>query len=436
MLDLKFSESVSKLNFIGVVSLFGGEIAISSLRYTVLIRNKFLSAYFTMVVSPGLQTVSLKMFKQMDDRVSKAISGGSREDRKEIIGLSAGGGYRYVGIHSGTKMTVGSILGESLIGAIETTGPPIDIICSRKIPQKRNLKLKVIELDMTTPIQDKGTGGKSYGPSMWVSSRPFGIRSIFLYVIPLITVAGIIIVLLAEDYEMFVLIVLNVICNMLITITTRSNGIKYPIGKAAEGCPPGDIFIETSNGDDTYLVIANEDVIQYLFQKPLIMPPNPDSKIWTFVHVLTAYLSYVAVLVNIILFPFSTTGGQIIFGVLIFFGVVQNIILSTFDGSGMMLEAIRKYFTIKPATEYIFQTRSTLVAFCMIKSGCKDARTMKHLLPSTDTFNTWYENVLKVVDGIPINTPVDDKLLANLNLDLQDAFDECNKCGLEIIDKE
>src|SRR5689334_17362558 len=105
MFSLDFSDSLAKLNFIGVVSLFGGEIALSALRYSVLIQNTYLSLYVTMILSPGLQTVSLKMFRRMEDKISRAIGGGS-DDRKDIIGLSASNKYRYIGLHSGTKMAI------------------------------------------------------------------------------------------------------------------------------------------------------------------------------------------------------------------------------------------------------------------------------------------------------------------------------------------
>src|ERR1700761_180434 len=439
MLNLDFSDSLTKLNFIGVVSLFGGEIAISALRYTALIRNVLLSAYFTMVLSPGLQTVSLKMFKQMDDRVSRAISGGPRDDRKDIMGLSASGKYKYVGIHSGTKMSVASILGEALIGASKSTNPgdTIDVHCSRNVKQRRDLKLKVIEISMENPMEDEGVNGKSFGPIMRVDNKLFGYRSVLMCMIPLITIAGIVITLLAEDYLVFSLISVNVISNVLVAVTTRSNGIRYPIGKPSEGCPKGDILVETSDGTDMCMVIADEEVIQYLFQKSLIMPPNPESMMWKYGHILAAYLSYIVVVVNIILLPFSTAGGQIIFGALIFFGVVQNILLSTFDGDGMMLEAIQKFFTIQPTKEYVFQTRSTAVAFCLMRSGSEDVKPLRHLLPDTETFDIWFENVLKVANGTPIDTPVDNKLLVNLNMDLQDAFREYKESGnLEVVDEK
>lgn len=425
MLDLGFSDSLLKLNFIGVVSLFGGEIALSALRYTVLTQNVLLSLYFTMILSSGLQTVSLKMFKRMEDKASKAISGGPRDNKKDIIGLSASKSYKYVGLHSGTKMVVANILGEALIKASRAE-TPTNVYCSRDNPPRRNLKLKVIELDELHAVENEGTPDKEYGFRMCVTNQPFGYRTMLLYTIPLITIAGIVVVLLAQDYKAFALVLLNVVCNMSVMFTIRSNGIRYPTGHSAYDSPRGDIFVETNDGTEMYLVIGNEDTIQYAFQKPLVMPPNPDNKMWKYLHISTAYSSYITVVVNIILLPFSTIGGQIIFGVLILLGVIQNMLLSTFDGDELLLSMTENLFAIRSTREYIFQARSSAIAFCMLRSRSNDVGPLRHLLPDTRTFEIWFGNVINAVDGIPSDTTAEG-LLRTLNMDLQDALREYNK---------
>ncbi|KAG9320968.1 hypothetical protein KVV02_001828 [Mortierella alpina] len=82
-----------------------------------------------------------------------------------------------------------------------------------------------------------------------------------------------------------------------------------------------------------------------------------------------------------------SAGGQIIFGVLIFFGVVQNILLATFDGDDLLMGVAKEFFATKSVKEYVFQTRSSVVAFCMLKSGSKDtkprhAKTVEYQFPS------------------------------------------------------
>lgn len=424
MLDLNLSDDFAKLNFIGVVSLFGGEIALSALRYSVLVHNVVLSLYFTMILSPGLQTVSLKMFKRMEDKVSRAIGGGS-DDRKDIIGMSASSKYKYVGLHSGTKMNVSSILGEALIGASKPM-ETIEVACSRGVSGKRNIRLKVIELDNS----GMSTCAEKYGSRISVKGRP----PIRLCIIPAATITGLVIAALAEDYQVFALILLNVICNMLVTFTIRSNGVKYPVGNAAKDSPKGDIFVETVDGTDLCLVMGDEDIIQYIFQRPLIMPPHPDNMMWRYLHMLAAYSSYIMVVVNIIWLPFCSASGQIIFGVLIFFGVVQNILLATFDGDDLLMGVAKEFFATKSVKEYVFQTRSSVIAFCMIKSGSKDTKPLRHLLPDTETFDTWFKNVAGSVDGKAPDGGIIEGLLHTLNIDLQDAIKECGKNEMHIVD--
>jgi hypothetical protein len=432
MLDLNFSDNVAKLNFIGVVSLFGGEIALSALRYMVLIDNVFLSLYLTMILSPGLQTVSLKMFKRMDDKISTSISGGPRDDRKDIVGLSPSGNYSYIGLHSGTKMVVGNILGEALIRKCEAK-EVIKVPCSRKNSPKRGMKIKVIELDNLKTIENVGTSDAEYGPNVISKDIPSKIRGIFVYTIPLFTIAGMVIVLVAQekDYKAFVLILLNVFCNMAVTFTIRSTGIRYPVGRSSTESPRGDIFIETTTGTETYLVMGSEDIIQYIFQKELMMPPNPDIKLWNYLHIFAAYSSYIMVIFNIIWLPFCSIGGQIIFGVLIFFGVIQNIILATFDGDKLLFDTMKDLLEIKSVNEYVFQTRTSGLAFCMMKSKSTDIKPLKHLLPDTKTFEAWFECVVTSVknstDAIVRNDLVGNGLLDVFKGDLNDAIGEYNR---------
>ncbi|KAG0053418.1 hypothetical protein BGZ89_002914 [Linnemannia elongata] len=212
MLNMNFSDDFSKLNFIGVVSLFGSEIALSALRYSVLVRQNFLSLYLAMVVSPGMQT----------------------DDKKEIIGLSASGGYKYIGLHSGTKMVVGSILGEALVKSSEVDFK--NVKSTRSKQQTRSLHLKVLELDRLS----EGASGLR----MDADGGFTGIRAVVLSVIPLFTIVGIVLTLLTEDYGAAILILLNVVCNLAVTFTVRGTGVEYPNGTASPESPNGDAFIE------------------------------------------------------------------------------------------------------------------------------------------------------------------------------------------------
>jgi hypothetical protein len=432
MLDLNISDSFTKLNFIGVVSLFGGEVVLSALRYMVLIDDIFLSFYLTMILSPGLQTVSLKMFKRMDDEISRSISGGPRDNKKDIVGLSPSGNYKYIGLHSGTKMVVGNILGEALIRTCKSE-KVMEVPCSRENSPKRNMRLKVIELGDLKVVKDTDILDNKYGRRVRSTNKPSGHKGILVRIMPLFTIAGMVIILLAQeiDYVAFFLILLNVFCNMAVVFTIRSNGIRYPVGRSAVSCPPGDIFIEDATGTETYLVIASEDTIQHVFQKALMMPPNPDIKLWNYLHILSAYSSYIMVIVNIIALPFSTIVGQIIFGVLMFFGIVQNILLSTFDGDKLLFNTMKDFLEIKSVEEYLFQTRTSGLAFCMMKSGSTDIRPLTHLLPDTKTFETWFEYVVTNVRNSPNmivrNDLVKNDLLEVFKKDFEDALTEYNR---------
>ena len=215
------SDSFSKLNLIGVVSLFGGEVALSALGYIALLKNVPLSLYFAMVLSPGLQTVSLKMFKQMEDELSRAISGGgARSDGKEIMGLALNANYKYIGLHSGTNMTVASILGDTLIRKCKSEVGVLEIPSTRKNPQNRNLNLKVIKLGKMS-----GEKGSKYNFHVHVDHDPRSYQNVLLYTMPLLTIMGMIFLLVSQNW-VFYLALSNIISNMSIAFVARGNGLE------------------------------------------------------------------------------------------------------------------------------------------------------------------------------------------------------------------
>jgi hypothetical protein len=415
MLNLGIPDSFSKLNLIGVISLFGGEIALSALRYNALLKNVSLSLYFATVLSPGLQVVSLKMFKQMGDGLSKAISGGgARADGKEIMGLSLNANYKYIGLHSGTNMTVASILGDTLIRKCKDKSV-VEIPSTRRSPQNRNLNLKVIKLSNMS-----GEKGSKYNFHVHVDHDPHCYRNVLLYTMPLLTIMGMALLLSLQNRMVFYLVLSNIISNMSVAFVARGSGFGSMNVKVADNSPIGDIFIE--DGANMYLVIGEENVIQYAFQNPVIVYDNSDNIIWKLLQIPAAYVSYLMVIANIMLLPFSSVDGQVIFGCLIFFGIVQNIILSTFDRDEMLLKVTENAFTIESTQEYIFQTRSSAIAFCILKSKVEGIQPIRHLLPNTEIYDEWFENVINIVRNPTSIIPRGDGLLDDLNRDLQDAL--------------
>lgn len=399
-------------NIIGVVSLFGGEIALSALRYTILVRDKWKSVYFSIVVSAGLQTVAIKMFKRMDDRVSVAISPGIRDDSKDMVGLGASMQYNYFGIHSGTDMCVENILGESVIRG-PLRGTKTFVKCTRQGENpKRNTKLKVIQLGQLQNVD---------GQLIHADDASFGI----VYLMPLITLVGIVMTVLIGDYHALVIVVVNVLCNMLVVLSVRASGIKYPEGKASSGSPIGHIYVNCPDG--ACVILGKEDAIQYLFQKQLIVPPDSKDK-WRHIQKFVAYLSYIIVIVNIIVVPFAFPSGQLIFGILMLCGLFQNILLAMHDGDRLLRKVAEKACEIVRSDEYIFLTRSSMIAFCALIARSPNENFLRRTLPNTEIFATWFQSVTECVKNTPPPDSEPEKkdttLLDNLNADLRDAHRE------------
>ncbi|KAF9417722.1 hypothetical protein BGZ76_004491, partial [Entomortierella beljakovae] len=366
-----------------------------------------------MIVSPGMQTVSSRMFRQMDDKVSKIISGGVEEDLKDTIGLSASGSYQCIGLHTGAKTVVGNILGELLVKD-ENMGIQNETIVksSRQSDPRRNLRLKVMEIGPRENIVKVDS-------ILSTRSGISGFGAIILCIIPLLTIAGIVLTILAKDYGASTLIILNVMCSIAVTRIVRGNGVLLPSYDGASS-PLGDVYIGKDDGKESYLILGNEATIQYLFQKSLIIPRTPGS----YLHFLAAHTANIIVVVNIIAIPFLSILGQLIFGILMLFGTVQNFTLSMVDVDKLLVHSIENLFNIKPAERYIFSTKPTLIAYCTLRSGSSDWGKLNQLLPDTEIFEAWWDLLIKTQR----DEFYDDKdgenskgLMGDLKCDLRDA---------------
>ncbi|KAG0053419.1 hypothetical protein BGZ89_002915 [Linnemannia elongata] len=110
-----------------------------------------------------------------------------------------------------------------------------------------------------------------------------------------------------------------------------------------------------------------------------------------------------------------------------FLGALQNLILSIFDRNDQLLRSMRRLFDIKSAEGYVFQTRSSAIAFCMLRSKSTDTRQLKYLLCDTATFGAWSDKVVEEVKAVfkaedSVNNGIDKGLLDTLNIDLKDAL--------------
>jgi hypothetical protein len=369
-----------KLNLVGVASLFGGDTALSALHYSLLSEG---GLYTYAIVSPGLQTVASKIFKRIDNRISQSLSPGERDDPKEIVGLKSRGNYKYVGLHSGTNMTIRSVLGEAIIRKYSKFDESkIVTMLTREINVERNIKLSVIKVGN---IIEEETKQKVVEKSKWHIK-------VLCCIIPLISVASIGGLVVIKDYIIVAVVALNIIINMLVVRTTKANGCDYPKGHASGDSPQGDILIEDLNSDgNLYLVIGSEDSIQYLFQKSIKMSLGK-WKIWNFI---IGILAFFVSMINLIAIPFATFYGQLWFGVLLLLGLVQNILLANFDGDELICDLANKIVPINDDKCYSFDNRTTALSYCMLISKSPNNHALEILAPRSSVWIEWCNEVSK-----------------------------------------
>src|SRR2546430_812266 len=101
------------LDFLGAVSLFGGEIALAAISCCFLEKYRiFLSGY----LSPGTLTVANHLLKRSNYNLAKALTTGTRDKCGDVIvELLDTGKFSYVGLLSGTRAEVINPFGAAVL---------------------------------------------------------------------------------------------------------------------------------------------------------------------------------------------------------------------------------------------------------------------------------------------------------------------------------
>ena len=402
--------SDTSLNLIGVVSLFGGDTALAAFHYS-LISNSGLYSYA--FVSPGLQTVASKIFKRIDNRFASSVSPGQRDDPKDIVGLTSLNTYKYVGLHSGTSMTVRNVLGEAVLRS-SVTNKELELETpSRKNGVQRDIRLTVIKLGELDKLSE--------GIQLSINSPLY--MKLICITIPLINIGSIAGLFIIGEYVIGAVAVINVITNMILVKTTKANGCYYPKGQSAATSPAGDIIVEdmTSSGN-LWLILGKEDAIQYLFQKTINMSLGK----WETWNFIAACIAFIVSIINVIAIPFGTFYGQLWFAVLLLVGLAQNTLLASLDGDKLLGQLVKNMIPIDNKNEYLFDNRTSALSYCMLLSNSHNRLALEELTPKSSTWKAWCKKVCNYDDKI------NDGLLNVLYQDSENAFEILRKHRGEI----
>lgn len=99
----------SPLDLLGITSLLGSEIAKGAIRYMNANTSRCWTSF---IVAPGLYDISTLMLNRSDSYIAHVLSPGDRIDKRSLVGLKSSGKYRYIGMHSGTCVSVRNALCE------------------------------------------------------------------------------------------------------------------------------------------------------------------------------------------------------------------------------------------------------------------------------------------------------------------------------------
>src|SRR6266511_124285 len=151
-----------KLDLLGVTNLFGGDIAISAIRYCIFERKRI---WWSTYLIPGLFTIAKKLLIRSDNPLATALSPGTRDECRDIVGLKETGDFFYVGLLSGTRMKVVNVIGEAVLNTSKAKEPKLRPVTIEDL--RRPTNVSVIEVKLKAESNSENTNrdkSKEKGP--------------------------------------------------------------------------------------------------------------------------------------------------------------------------------------------------------------------------------------------------------------------------------
>jgi len=365
-----------KLDLLGVINLFGGDIAVSAIHYCVLERRRiFWSAY----LSPGSFTVATKLLKRTDNTLANSLSPGHREEYREIVGLLETGKYFYVGLLSGTRTRVANAISEAALNTVEKKTDKIILPVTEKNETARVIKVDVLDVELNPEERD----GK---PVVSYEMLPRWYDIIF----PIITLGVFGLVVWLGDIIGALIVIIGALSNLLLTYAACASGCRYMEGSPSSASPDGNAVVKNElSPNQLWVVLGKEDAMQRFLQRPIIVHLD---KYWSIVNSLVGLFVYVYTAFSIVALPLVRTPVQVMLGGLYFIGVFANITYARRDGDALLLKIAEKDMKLKYKESLKFPNRASAVAFCVLR--CRNSKSNSSNLK------------LNLDDLLPTNTPV------------------------------
>lgn len=359
----------SSLNLLGVTALLGSDVAKGAIRYLNTDSNRCATSLF---VVPGLYTVSVQMLKRSDGYLAHVLSPGSREDKRNIVGMKASNVYRYIGMRSGTHAPVQNALCEGWMTRMfkNTQG------CRSKLFREggRPTAVHSVVINKSSP---KSVIQCIEKPHMALSS-----------LLQLAAVAAAGMMVKTKSIAGISLLASNMLSNLLINLAVTNDEYLTPGSSPAQDVPPGDSIVTNNKNEGICVVRGNETNVQNFMQ--LEVHVNPGVK---YRDTAVSIFGCITSVATVLLMPVLPQNAKLAFAAQLLIGLLSGAVYSSRDGDAMLERLANKYYfdgsiTTDRVNKVMYSNRATAIAAAFFETGGR-ADNLRSMVPIYDEHGNW-----------------------------------------------
>ncbi|KAG2155146.1 uncharacterized protein EDB93DRAFT_1320031 [Suillus bovinus] len=371
-IDLPLKGSFT-LDTSGVMGFFGGEEALSAMATVHLYRGRHWLGWYN---SPGSYTVAKKFGQLAKSRIWDGIFPGSSVTPEEMFGLDGKEGPRFIGVFSGTDMTVTGHL--AYLTAQKAKETEYQNVLRGRITTPGSVS--IIDVDNVELKQGDNV------PTVKVFHALYAAIPITSSLAACLTCAFI------RDWFAFGMILLGMVSSGLSCYVIGSGKLHFKLVKPSSYAPRGDGFLLT-HSDIVILKGAEKEVTSITKgQLALDMGNNHDEEFNAIGICSLLLLSQF--LTQLLLVPQATLFGQIMFLSSLAVSWAYNSFLSSLENEKIQTDILWNSLNSPLITKSVLPNRTSQAAYAYFKP----TKILEYMIPNdTRVWEVWRAHVAKQV---------------------------------------
>ncbi|KAJ3150316.1 hypothetical protein HDU89_003094 [Geranomyces variabilis] len=358
-----------RLDFLGIVALLGGDIALQAWRFCTIEKRYGL---FAIHLVPGQLDVAKELFRRSNTKIGRFFAPGAPTEPARLVGLESNVELEYVGLNSGTNAPVQNPLAIALQG-IGRELPLVHEYGGKD--SRRPVLVRVLR------IENGPLNGSKIAP----------VRTLYPWVFAISTLAsfaGTFYVGFRKDWFALTVCILGLLANLLFHAAAKGNGTYHASANPDAGSPPGHSLISgpAYEGQEMILLLGSEVAIQRFLQKPL---SHPVEHPYALLNAAAGIMGVTSTLAYFVLIPAASLDCQLAIAGMFAIGLVTNALLASRAGDALLKEIAKADYGVKPLCNRRFRSRTAAVSYAALITNMEDPTTLNRLLPVDALWTHW-----------------------------------------------